>query len=55
MDAQLLLPILPALLRTEATCKGPHRTCLLRNGLLGSLFFMFLFSNMTDWFCGPDR
>lgn len=54
MNARLLFLNLLLLLRTGTTCKGHLRTCLLRNRLLDSLFFILLFGSTTDWFCGPD-
>lgn len=54
VDTWLLLPIMPVLLRTEASSKGFCRTCVLRNRLLVSLFLVLLCRDMTDWFCGSD-
>lgn len=54
LDTWLLLSIMPVLLRTGASSKGFCRTCVLRNRLQDSLFFMLFFVNMSDWLCGSD-
>lgn len=54
VDIWFFLPIMPVLHRTGASSKGFCRTCVLRNKLLDSPFFMLLCGNTSDWLCGSD-